>query len=105
MAIEEAKSPATGPGHDDDAKGAQAVVTGYSTSLSDDEPRLAKAPSDCAFDATEDPELYKPIATYEGAHRWDPNFEWTEQEEKRMIRKVNMKRKRPFLALYGADEI
>ena len=73
MAIEEVKSPATGLGQDTDAKAAQAVATGYSTSLSDDEPRLAKAPSDCAFDATEDPELYKPIATYEGAHRWDPS--------------------------------
>ena len=92
MAIEEAKSPATGPGQDNEVKNPKAIATGYSSSLSDDEPRIAKAPSDCAFDATEDPELYKPIATYEGAHRWDPAFEWTEQEEKKVIRKVKMKK-------------
>lgn len=88
MAIEEVKPPVTEVGRHDDTKGAQAVATGSSTSLSDDEPRRATAPTDCAFDATEDPELYRPIASYEGAHRWDPNYEWTEQEEKRLVRKV-----------------
>ena len=33
---------------------------------------------------------YKPIDTYEGRHRWDPEAEWTEGEEKRIIRKVIM---------------
>ena len=32
--------------------------------------------------------FYKPIDTYEGRHRWDPNAEWTEQEEKKVVRKV-----------------
>ena len=31
---------------------------------------------------------YKPIDTYEGRHRWDPEAEWTETEEKKVIRKV-----------------
>ena len=31
---------------------------------------------------------YKPIDTYEGRHRWDPNAEWTEKEEKHIVRKV-----------------
>lgn len=88
MAIEEVKSSATESGRYDDTKGAQAIATGSSTSLSDNEPRRATVPSDCAFDTTEDPELYKPIASYEGAHRWDPNIEWTEKEEKDIVRKV-----------------
>lgn len=45
-------------------------------------------PVDCAFDTTEDPRYYKPIPEYEGAHRWDPDFEWTEEEEKAVVKKV-----------------
>lgn len=32
---------------------------------------------------------YKPIPEYEGAHRYDPHFEWTENEEKRLVRRVS----------------
>lgn len=35
-------------------------------------------------------EFYKPIASFEGAHRYDPSFEWEEKEEKRLVRKVRM---------------
>lgn len=31
---------------------------------------------------------YRPIDTYEGAHRFDPLYEWTENEEKRLVRRV-----------------
>ena len=33
-------------------------------------------------------EYYRPIPEYEGAHRYDPKIEWTEQEEKALIRRV-----------------
>lgn len=33
-------------------------------------------------------ELYKPIAEYEGAHRYDPQFEWEEEEERKLVRRV-----------------
>ncbi|KAF2719843.1 phthalate transporter [Polychaeton citri CBS 116435] len=36
-------------------------------------------------------DLYKPIASYEGAHRYDPTFEWTAAEEKRIVRKIDWK--------------
>lgn len=32
--------------------------------------------------------FYKPVDSYEGAHRYDPNFEWEPQEERRVVRKV-----------------
>jgi hypothetical protein len=35
-------------------------------------------------------ESYKPIAKYEGAHRWDPSFEWTQKEETRLVRRVSL---------------
>lgn len=34
-------------------------------------------------------ELYAPIAEYEGKHRYDPTAEWTEKEEKVLVRRVN----------------
>jgi hypothetical protein len=37
--------------------------------------------------------FYEPIPEYEGRHRWDPRAEWTEQEEKQLVRKVSI----PFL--------
>ncbi|ROV97086.1 hypothetical protein VMCG_07453 [Cytospora schulzeri] len=36
-------------------------------------------------------ESYKPIAEYEGAHRWDPSFEWTEKEETKLVRRLDYK--------------
>lgn len=35
-----------------------------------------------------DEEYYKPIAKYEGIHRYDPEFEWEPQEERKVVRKV-----------------
>lgn len=32
--------------------------------------------------------FYKPIDSYEGRHRYDPQFQWEPAEEKRVIRKV-----------------
>lgn len=33
-------------------------------------------------------EFYEPIPEYEGRHRYDPSAEWTEKEEKKLVRKV-----------------
>lgn len=30
-----------------------------------------------------------PHETYEGRHRWDPNFTWTAEEEKKVVRKTD----------------
>ena len=34
---------------------------------------------------------YEPIDSYEGKHRWDPEAEWTEKEEKQVIRKLDLR--------------
>lgn len=44
-----------------------------------------------------DVQLYEPIAQYEGRHRYDPTAEWTEKEEKILVRKGNIA-KIPFLS-------
>ncbi|KAJ5386006.1 hypothetical protein N7509_008547 [Penicillium cosmopolitanum] len=40
------------------------------------------------FDSGAGHHLYRPIDSYEGIHRWDPDFEWTENEEKQIVRKT-----------------
>lgn len=34
--------------------------------------------------------FYEPVPEYEGRHRWDPHAEWSEAEEKKLVRKVSM---------------
>lgn len=89
MTIEEAKSS----GSDTDKYASK--VTPQVDSASDTESTLTGRRGtvktiDCAFDTTEDPRYYKPIPEYEGAHRWDPDFEWTEAEEKAVLKKVRL---------------
>lgn len=33
---------------------------------------------------------YRPVDSYEGLHRYDPDFEWAPEEEKRVVRKVRI---------------
>jgi hypothetical protein len=89
MAIEETKNVGPGPDNYD----TKAVPQVSSTSDSDLSSSFGGRqghikPIDCAFDTTEDPRYYKPIPEYEGIHRWDPDFEWTEEEEKAVVKKV-----------------
>lgn len=35
-------------------------------------------------------EHYTPIDSYEGRHRFDPKFQWTTEEETRLIRRVRL---------------
>lgn len=35
-----------------------------------------------------DEAFYPPIEQYEGKHRYDPEFQWEPQEEKKLVRKV-----------------
>ncbi|KAJ5594435.1 uncharacterized protein N7459_000643 [Penicillium hispanicum] len=90
MTIEEAKK--SGPaGEDYDSKVAPRVSSASdSASSSSFEGRRGQVKNiDCTFDSTEDPRYYKPIPEYEGAHRWDPEFEWTEEEEKAVVWKID----------------
>ncbi|KAG2413859.1 hypothetical protein HFD88_003048 [Aspergillus terreus] len=81
-----------------EAKGAdldtKALPSGTSSSTSLDAAERSnriKDLSDCAFDTSEDPRYYKPIPSYEGIHRWDPDFDWEEEEEKRVLRKIDLR--------------
>lgn len=93
MDVQDSKTPATTPeldNHDSKAVAAVEVAKGTeSSSASSSYIAPKRAAENGAFDATEDPRYYKPIPTYEGIHRWDPEFEWTEEEEKKVVRKVS----------------
>lgn len=90
MTAEEVKNIGPGEAPDYDSKDTTKVhSTSDSASASSIEERRGTVKVvDCAFDTTEDPRYYKPIESYEGYHRWDPEFEWTEEEEKAVVRKV-----------------
>jgi MFS family permease len=36
-------------------------------------------------------DAYAPIAKYEGRHRWDVDFQWTPEEEKKIVRKIDLR--------------
>ena len=54
------------------------------------------------YDTIEAKEIYKPIEGYEGAHRFDPNFEWTPEEERKLVRTVSFNT--PFITLSLANK-
>lgn len=33
-------------------------------------------------------DAYRPVDTYEGLHRYDPDFQWEHEEERKVVRKV-----------------
>lgn len=49
------------------------------------------------------PQLYKPIEKYEGKHRYDPDFEWEPEEERKVVRKVRRTtlRSEPVMLTYS----
>ncbi|KXG45692.1 Major facilitator superfamily domain, general substrate transporter [Penicillium griseofulvum] len=72
----------------DEIKTAQ--ISASSTDGSDEEWQKSEHhKSEGAFEAREGHHFYRPIDSYEGLHRWDPNFQWTEAEEKKIVRKID----------------
>ncbi|KAF2486466.1 major facilitator superfamily domain-containing protein [Neohortaea acidophila] len=43
------------------------------------------------FGNASDNAIYRPIASYEGIHRYDPEFAWEAKDEKRLVRKIDWK--------------
>ncbi len=44
-----------------------------------------------AFAAGGETRYYEPIDSYESKHRWDPTAEWTEKEERQIVRKLDLR--------------
>ncbi|KAI9700797.1 MAG: hypothetical protein M1836_002166 [Candelina mexicana] len=60
-----------------------------STSVVDDNGDLQKRHG--TFETFGKPTLYQPIDTYEGKHRYDPDFQWQPKEERKLVRKLDLK--------------
>ncbi|KAJ5288524.1 transporter [Penicillium angulare] len=92
MTIEEVKPLGSGPGdatyQNKDTKEKTPGSESISSSSTEDNRGETKS-IHRAFDTTEDPIYYKPIESYEGYHRWDPEFQWTEEEEKAVVKKID----------------
>ena len=41
------------------------------------------------YETDDTKEIYKPIAGYEGSHRFDPSFQWDPAEERKLVRIVS----------------
>ncbi|KAJ5158818.1 uncharacterized protein N7500_008469 [Penicillium coprophilum] len=68
----------------------KAQISASSTDGSDEEWQKSETLKlEGTFEAREGHHFYRPIDSYEGLHRWDPNFEWTEKEEKIIVRKID----------------
>ncbi|KAM0276680.1 hypothetical protein ACHAQH_006497 [Verticillium albo-atrum] len=87
------------------------MATSEKTPVSD--PAIAQSSTDSDNDATATPKseevysgsggkdtiwaagasgvLYEPIPEYEGRHRYDPTAEWTEKEEKKLVRRLDLR--------------
>ncbi|KAL3432155.1 major facilitator superfamily domain-containing protein [Aspergillus tetrazonus] len=83
MAVDEKKTPPISTGE------VEADSRGVSETDDSDREQGRSGFKKGTFNATENPHFYKPIDTYEGLHRWDPDFEWTEEEERRIVRKID----------------
>ena len=56
---------------------------------SKDNDRLVKNVNN-VFEAPEATEIYKPIANFEGSHRFDPSAVWEPAEEKKLVSRASM---------------
>ncbi len=90
MASSHSKTSSPEPGFDLDLKGETfpRTTTPDEDGLSSGNSSLAE---DRAFLRVPGEETYVPIDKYEGRHRWDPQFQWEPIEEKRLVRKIDLK--------------
>lgn len=49
------------------------------------------------FESSTSEDFYAPVASYEGAHRYDPKFAWEPSEERKLVRKVCCCAERSYL--------
>lgn len=68
------------------------VNSGYSTTASSSETKLHSSEKlgRNVYETDDAKDIYKPIEGYEGAHRFDPKFKWSPEEEKRLVKTVSL---------------
>ena len=61
-----------------------------STSSSDTKLDAVESLGRHVYETDDTKEIYKPIAGYEGSHRFDPSFQWDPEEERKLVRMVSL---------------
>ena len=68
--------------------------TSRKSSVLDDVPIISKSAATAAFTresiGEDGVDHYRPIAEYEGIHRYDPKYTWEPSEERAIVRKVSI---------------
>jgi hypothetical protein len=64
--------------------------TAISTSSSDTKLDAVENLGHHVYETEDAKEIYKPIAGYEGSHRFDPAFQWDPAEERKLVRTVRL---------------
>ncbi|OAL32679.1 hypothetical protein AYO20_07837 [Fonsecaea nubica] len=57
------------------------------------------------FEAPEATEIYKPIEGFEGTHRFDPSAEWSPEEEKALVRRLDWRIALPACIMFFALQL
>lgn len=68
--------------------GDETLVTGPPSSSEESLDDTLVRKRNSVFQSPEAFEIYKPDESYEGFHRFDPTFVWTEEEEKALVKRV-----------------
>lgn len=70
----------------EDAKGIEPKF--FPEAIITETPNVFKRVGGQTFETESLESFYKPIDSYEGRHRFDPDFEWEPKEEQQVVRKV-----------------
>jgi len=88
-----AKGPLTAPEavYPDVAKTDIAASASASASASETDVSTSELPKGRTFAGSGlHSRFYKPLDSYEGKHRYDPDFDWEPEEERKVVRKVRL---------------
>lgn len=73
---------------------AEAEVKGFHDATVTNTRLFSRTEGRTTFETSSLESYYKPIDSYEGLHRYDPEFQWEPKEEKRLVRKVGDRQNR-----------
>ena len=83
------------------------VNAGYGSSPSSSDTKLGIVDKlgQHVYEDEETKALYKPIEGYEGSHRFDPDFKWTPEEEKRLVKTLDWRIALPACIMFFALQL
>jgi hypothetical protein len=84
------------------------VDSGYirqSESASSSDTKLDDTQDHHVWETEESRDIYKPIEGYEGAHRFNPAYKWTPEEEKKLVRQLDWRIALPACIMFFALQL